>query len=138
MSFGGFTQENTTPMSEINTTPLVDVMLVLLVVFIVTAPLLTHAIPIALPQEVAAEHQDKPDAAQLAISEKGEVYLNDQPISVEQLERHLQQAKLQNPKIEVHVRADKNVVYEHVAAVMAATQRAGIENLGFVTEAPNP
>lgn len=138
MSFGGFNQESTTPMSEINTTPLVDVMLVLLVVFIVTAPLLTHAIPIALPQEVAAEHHDTPDATQLAISAQGEYFLNEKKISLEALERDLQTAARRDPKVPVHVRADENVIFKHVAALMAASNRAGVNNLSFVTEAPKP
>ncbi len=135
MAFGSFDKSSSAPMAEINTTPLVDVMLVLLVVFIVTAPLLTHAVPINLPRENAAQHQDKPEAINLALDSRGKLFWNDQAQDLAGLEARLSAAARGNPKIEVHVRADKNARYEEVAGVMAAAQRSGVERLGFVTEA---
>lgn len=139
MSFGGFNQGgNTTPMSEINTTPLVDVMLVLLVVFIVTAPLLTHAIPIVLPQEVASEHNDSdhPDAIQITINKEGTIHANNVPISLPELEQKFLAETAKDPNVMVSLRADEETLYRNVAAVMATGTRSRIQAIRFITEHP--
>lgn len=136
MAFGSFSSQGAAPMADINTTPLVDVMLVLLVVFIVTAPLLTNAVPIQLPREAAVQHQDKPEAIRLAVDAGGKMFWNDQPVDPEVLDKRFAAAVKGNPEIEVHVRADKAARYEQVAEVMASAQRGGVVKIGFVTEAP--
>jgi biopolymer transport protein ExbD len=133
MSFGGFDDKpGGSPMAEINTTPLVDVMLVLLVIFIITAPLFHQAIPIDLPRVDATKLEDKPQVIQLAIDEAGLIYWNGAAIHREALAVHLEAARADNP--ELHLRADRGTRYENVADVMAAAQAAGIVKIAFVTE----
>jgi biopolymer transport protein ExbD len=133
MSFGSFDDKaGLTPMAEINTTPLVDVMLVLLVIFIITAPLFHQAVPIDLPKVDAAKLDDKPLVIQLAIDEQGQVFWNGEAIESVALPAHLEAARAGNP--ELHLRADRGTRYERVAEVMAAAQRAGIIKIAFVTE----
>ncbi len=136
MAFGSFHSQGAAPMADINTTPLVDVMLVLLVVFIVTAPLLTNAVPIQLPREAAVQHQDKPEAIRLAVDAEGKMFWDDKPVDAASLEKRFADAVRVTPEIEVHVRADKAARYEQVAEVMASAQRGGVAKIGFVTEAP--
>jgi len=136
MAFGSFDKGPGAPMAEINTTPLVDVMLVLLVVFIITAPLLTNSVKLDLPQAAAAEHQDKPEQIRLSIAADGGVFWNDQPVSREALAARFSAAVQANPKVELNLRADKSVRYELVATTLAAAQQSGVSRIGFVTEAP--
>ncbi|MGH8582689.1 MAG: ExbD/TolR family protein [Gammaproteobacteria bacterium] len=134
MSFGSFeSSARKTPMAEINTTPLVDVMLVLLIIFIITAPLLTHAVKIDLPEASSQPNPDKPDIVTLAIDADGSLYWNDQPINEGELEARLMSAAGQKPQPELHLRADRTTVYERLAKVMSTAQNAGIERMGFVT-----
>jgi biopolymer transport protein ExbD len=134
MSFGGFDSGNrTAPMVEINTTPLVDVMLVLLIIFIITAPLLTHAVRIDLPEASSTPNSEKPETVTLAIDGDGKLFWNDQPIAEGDLEPRLAEAAARNPQPELHLRADRNTRYEKLAQVMAAAQRGGITKMGFVT-----
>lgn len=134
MSFGGFDSGNrTAPMAEINTTPLVDVMLVLLIIFIITAPLLTHAVRIDLPEASSTPNSEKPETVTLAIDADGKLFWNDQPIAEGDLEPRLAEAAARNPQPELHLRADKNTRYEKLAQVMAVAQRGGITKMGFVT-----
>lgn len=136
MSSGGFGGDNhpTQPMAEINTTPMVDVMLVLLVIFIMTAPLLTHAIKIDLPQTGSESSPEKPDTITLSINAEGKLFWNDTPFKEEELASRLATAAQKKPQPELHLRADKNTNYQQLVAVMSAAQIAGIEKLGFVTE----
>lgn len=136
MGAGGFNGSNrhSQPMAEINTTPMVDVMLVLLVIFIITAPLLTHAIKIDLPQAGSQTEPEKPDVVTLALNGRGELFWNDAPIAEPDLPGRLAQAAEKKPQPELHLRADKATRYEKLAIVMAAVQAAGIEKLGFMTE----
>ncbi|MDO9167522.1 MAG: biopolymer transporter ExbD [Methylobacter sp.] len=136
MSSGGFGGDNhhTQPMAEINTTPMVDVMLVLLVIFIMTAPLLTHAIKIDLPQAGSESSPEKPDTITLSINGEGKLFWNDTPFKEEELASRLATAAQKKPQPELYLRADKNTNYQQLAAVMSAAQTAGIEKLGFVTE----
>ena len=130
-----FTNEvHTQPMSEINTTPLVDVMLVLLVIFIITAPLLTHAVKIDLPQATSQPLPEKPEVISLAIDESGKTYWNDVPLVKGDLQAKLQAAANKTPQPELQIRADKDTKYQLLAAVMADAQNAGITKLGFLTE----
>ena len=121
------------PMAEINTTPLVDVMLVLLVIFIITAPLLTHAVKIDLPQASSQPLPEKPKVIDIAIDGAGKMYWNDMPMVEGELEHRLQKAAAAEPQPELHIRADKETRYQILAEVMAAAQNAGVEKLGFVS-----
>jgi biopolymer transport protein ExbD len=138
MNSGDFgSDSHTRPMAEINTTPMVDVMLVLLVIFIITAPLLTHEVKIDLPQASSQVSPEKPDTVTLSINADGKLFWNDAPFESSDLETRLAAAALQNPQPEMHLRADKTTAYQHLATIMSAAQNAGISKLGFVTE-PKP
>lgn len=125
---------HTQPMSEINTTPLVDVMLVLLVIFIITAPLLTHAVKIDLPQATSQPLPEKPEVISLAIDATGKTYWNDALIEQAMLKSRLEEAAKQNPQPELQIRADKETRYQLLSEVMADAQNAGITKLGFISE----
>lgn len=121
------------PMSEINTTPLVDVMLVLLVIFIITAPLLTHAVKIDLPQASSQPLPDKPEVISVAIDGAGQMYWNDVPMVQGELKVKLQQVADKKPQPELQIRADKETRYQILAEVMADAQNAGVTKLGFIS-----
>lgn len=126
--------QNSAPMSEINTTPLVDVMLVLLVIFIITAPLLTHSVRIDLPKASSQPVIEKPEIISIAIDGAGKMYWNDVPLVEGELKIKLAQIAQQKPEPELHIRADKETRYQILADVMAAAQNAGVTKLGFVSE----
>ncbi len=135
MSFGGFDDGGkTTPMAEINTTPLVDVMLVLLVIFIITAPLFQQAVPIDLPRVDSTRLDDKPQTIQLALDADGRLFLDGAPADRTLVDARFAAAAPANP--ELHLRADRATRYEQVADIIAAAQRAGIVKIAFVTESP--
>ena len=135
MAFGGFNDnQQPAPMSEINVTPMVDVMLVLLVIFIITAPLLTHAVKIDLPNAKSAPAPEKPETIALSIDGAGKLFWNDAPIDTTELDTRLAKAAQQQPQPEVQLRADKATRYELIAQVMSAAQGNGMTKLGFVTE----
>jgi len=121
-------------MSEINTTPLVDVMLVLLVIFIITAPLLTHAVKIDLPQASSQPLPEKPEVISVSIDGSGKMYWNDQVIVQGELKTRLQEIAVKKPQPELNIRADKETRYQVLAEVMADAQNVGISKLGFVSE----
>lgn len=129
--------EHTQPMSEINTTPLVDVMLVLLVIFIITAPLLTHAVKIDLPQATSQPLEEKPEVIDLAVDAEGKIFWNDSEIQVDDLATRMadEAAKQQQP--ELQIRADKNTRYQVLAEVLAKAQTTGMKKVGFVSQ-PQP
>jgi biopolymer transport protein ExbD len=132
---GAFNEESSSrPMGEINVTPLVDVMLVLLIVFIVTAPLFTHSIKIDLPRAQAQVNQDKPDTITLAIDGSGRFFWNNQQLDREQFSQHLDEAAAKQPQPELHIRADKETRYQVLADVMAEAQRVKLLRVGFVTD----
>ncbi len=133
MSVGG--SEEGAVMSEINTTPLVDVMLVLLIIFLITVPVITRTIRLELPKAVNAPTETKPENITLAIDANGRVFWNDlaMPNNEVLLER-LKSVAVMQPQPEVHVRADRNVRYEHVGRAIVLAQRAGIVKVGFITE----
>ncbi|HEY0907565.1 MAG TPA: biopolymer transporter ExbD [Methylophilus sp.] len=129
--------EHSQPMSEINTTPLVDVMLVLLVIFIITAPLLTHAVKIDLPQASSQPLEEKPEVVDLAVDADGQFFWNDTAIERADLATRLQQAGTQEKQPELQIRADKNTRYQVLAELLAQAQTAGMKKIGFVSQ-PNP
>ncbi len=129
--------EHTQPMSEINTTPLVDVMLVLLVIFIITAPLLTHAVKIDLPQATSQPLEEKPEVIDLAVDADGKLYWNDVEIASDALATRLQDESAKQQQAELQIRADKNTRYQVLAEVLAKAQTAGMKKVGFVSQ-PQP
>ena len=135
MAFGSFSCDSHAPMAEINTTPLVDVMLVLLVVFIVTAPLLTHSVAVALPRASAEQHANRPEAIRLTLDTTGQLFWNDAPLALDALPERLRASVAVTPDVSVQLRADRDTRYDTVAQVMAAARSAGVERLGFITEA---
>ena len=128
---------HTVPMSEINTTPLVDVMLVLLVIFIITAPLLTHAVKIDLPQASSQPLPEKPEVISVSIDAAGKMYWNDAALVQGELRVKLQEIAGKKPQPELNIRADKETRYQVLAEVMADAQNAGVTKLGFVSEPKN-
>jgi biopolymer transport protein ExbD len=134
--FGGSVSQGMAaqPMAEINTTPLVDVMLVLLVIFIITAPLFHQAVPVDLPRVDSTKLQDKPMVLQVAIDSAGVVHVDGVPVARESLVQRFHAAKSSGRgEPELHLRADRGTRYEVVAEVMAAAQRSGIVKIAFVT-----
>jgi biopolymer transport protein TolR len=122
------------PMSDINVTPLVDVMLVLVVIFIITAPLLSGAIRLDLPKTDAARSMDTAQFVTLVVDKSGQAFLNDKPVRLEALASALRQTASQNPDTEVQLRADEAVPYGKVVEVMGVAQKAGLSRIGFVAE----
>lgn len=133
MAIGGFSEGgNAAPMAEINTTPLVDVMLVLLVIFIITAPLFHQAVPIDLPRVDSTKLDDKPLVINVALDGQGNVFLDGASASRTAVEGRL--AELASSQPELHFRADRSTPYEKVADILAVAQRAGVMKIAFVTE----
>jgi biopolymer transport protein TolR len=126
------------PMSEINVTPLVDVMLVLVVILIITAPLLASSIRLDLPQSDAGAASDAPRFVTVALDRAGDLYLDDRKLAPAQLEQALRDAARRNPDTEVQLRADEAVAYGRVVQVMGMAQKAGLNRIGFVAEPPRP
>ena len=137
MAFG--TQDETDDvMNEINMTPLVDVMLVLLIIFIITVPVMKHAVNIDLPRASASPDDAKPETIRLSVDADGKYFWNEGMLPDDQLEARLQAEAGRNPQPELHIRGDKAVRYERVAQAMAAAQRAGLRKIGFITEPQTP
>jgi biopolymer transport protein ExbD len=136
MAFGGFERSRAPaqPMAEINVTPLVDVMLVLLVIFIITAPLLARALKLDLPRLDAPPAATQPQTIQLTIDAAGSLGWNTESLSADELAARLAAAARETPQPELHLGADRAARYEYVAAVLAAAQKAGVKQIGFVTE----
>ncbi|WP_206999253.1 ExbD/TolR family protein [Trinickia mobilis] len=137
MAFGGLDKKQTAaPMADINMTPLIDVMLVLLVIFIITAPLFTHAIRLDLPKVASAPARQTPTTISLSIDAAGKIYWNGQPISLDAMRAKFAEAGKLAEAPEIHLRAARATRYEVIAQVMGAAQQAGLERIGFVTEPP--
>ncbi len=137
MSFGRLERtKSAQPMSEINVTPLVDVMMVLLVIFIITAPLLASSIKLDLPKTEAAKPNDAPKFVTVVVDKAAQVFLNDKPIELPALAESLQQSAKANSDTEVQLRADATVPYGKVVEVMGIAQKAGLNRIGFVADKP--
>jgi biopolymer transport protein TolR len=136
MSFGRLERsQGSKPMSDINMTPLIDVMLVLVVIFIVTAPLMTSAIKLDLPKTEAAKPIDAPKYVTIVVDKTGLIFLNDQVTNVAQLADSLSKTAQISKETEVQLRADEAVPYGKVVEVMGVAQKAGLNRIGFVAEA---
>ena len=134
MAFGGFNDSgSSSSMSDINMVPLIDVMLVLLIVFMITAPLLTHSVPIDLPTASTETTSEEPDTIALAIDGDGQFYWNDEPVDRDEAVERLEQAAAQAPQPNLHLRADRDTRYQTLADIMSEARRAGIERMGFIT-----
>ena len=135
MSFGRLERtRGDAPMSEINMTPLIDVMLVLLVIFIITAPLVASSIRLDLPRSDAATPTESPQFISLSLTRDGRVFFNDQLVDAAQLAQRLTRTARDNPETEVQLRADGQVPYARVVEAMGAAQKAGLARIGFITE----
>ncbi|TFH12661.1 MAG: biopolymer transporter ExbD [Nitrosomonadales bacterium] len=135
MAFGSMDSSGSqAPMAEINVVPLVDVMLVLLVIFIITAPLLTHSVKVDLPKASSSPNITKPEHFELGIKDDASLYWNGEPIALMQLTSRFLEKVKQDPNTELHIRADGRVPYEHVAQVMSIASKAGLIRIGFVTD----
>ena len=123
--------------SAINTTPLVDVMLVLLIIFLITIPVVAHTVPVALPKETNIARQTKPENIEIAVNKDGDVFWNTQPVAdSEALFQRLKGVAVKNPQPEIHIRGDQFARYESIGRVVFACQRAAIAKISFVTEPP--
>jgi biopolymer transport protein ExbD len=135
MAFGGLdTNDAQRPMAEINTTPLVDVMLVLLIIFIITAPLLTHAVRINLPHAASQASPETAETVTIAIDGSGAMFWNSDAVQETVLYARLAEAANRQPQPELHLRVDRDTRYQRVAEVLAAARNAGIARIGFVTD----
>ena len=136
MAFGSFDSKSGggNTMSEINMVPLIDVMLVLLVIFIITAPLMAHSIRINLPQASAEQIDEKPVTIDLAIDANGQVFWDEQPVTLEALPQRFGSVAGNKPQPELRIRADLNTRYEVLAQVMGSARRAGMARIGFITQ----
>jgi biopolymer transport protein ExbD len=133
------TQDDSDQMlSEINMIPFIDVMLVLLIIFIITVPVIKHSVNIDLPQASNQKLLDKPENIRLSVAADGAYFWNDTRVEDADFEQRLTAAAAQEPQPELHIRGDKAVRYERVALAMAAAQRAGVRKIGFVTEPATP
>lgn len=137
MAFASLDTDDDAPLAEINMIPLIDVMLVLLVIFMVTAPLLTHAVKVELPRASSAPNQTKADHIQLAVDAAGQVLWNGEPVDDPVLGERLAAAARQSPQPEVQLRADRSTPYARVAQTLSTTARAELSRIGFVTD-PSP
>jgi len=137
MAFGDSTRyQSKTAMTEINVVPLVDVMLVLLIIFMITAPLLTHSVNVDLPKASSTPSQTQPESIEFAIRADGNFYWGGEPVTLEQLPARFAEAVKQSDKTELHIRADRDSHYELIAKVMSIAASAGLVRIGFVTD-PN-
>jgi biopolymer transport protein ExbD len=122
------------PMADMNVVPLVDVMLVLLVIFIVTAPLLTHSVKIELPKASSSPNITRPEHIEFGIRENGELFWNGEAVALDASAARFAAEAAREPQPEVHIRADRNVRYDVVARVMAAAAKAGLVRIGFISD----
>ena len=133
MAFGRMGDANE-PMSDMNVIPLVDVMLVLLVIFIITAPVITHSVDLDLPQATTEPVDELPDSVTLSLDGAGDLYWNNEPVALEQLPTRLREALDAQPDVAVYLRADRDTRYERLARVMAEVRQAGVSRMAFVSE----
>jgi biopolymer transport protein ExbD len=139
MAFASFDNKSSgAPMAEINMVPLIDVMLVLLVIFIITAPLLTQAVKIDLPKASSQVDAAQPNKIDFAIDASGQRFWNGEPVARDEAERRFQAEGRKQPQPEVHLRADQAVAYRFVAETLADASRAGLSRVGFVSDPDTP
>jgi len=134
VAFGGERDRGDDVVSDINMVPLIDVMMVLLIIFIITVPVLTHSVRLELPRAANTPHASRPEVITLSVTADGAVHWNGERLDEDALAGRLGEASRRAPQPEVYLRGDRRVEYEAVARVMAAVQRAGLLRLGFVTE----
>lgn len=135
MAFGSSARyQGQTTMSEINVVPLVDVMLVLLIIFIITAPLLTHSVKIDLPKAASSPNTTQPEHIEFSIRADGDYFWNGEAVTLDQLTPRFTQSAENSPQTELHIRADRTTHYEHVARVMSIAAKAGLTKIGFITD----
>jgi len=132
---GGGPGDDEKPMSEINTTPLVDVMLVLLILFLITIPVITQSVKVDLPKAANIPTQTKPENINIAVNADGEIFWNTARVpSQEALLERIKQVAVMDPQPEIHVRGDRATPYEYIGRVVVTCQRGGIQKVGFITE----
>jgi biopolymer transport protein ExbD len=137
MNVGAADDEEDAMVASINTTPLVDIMLVLLIIFLITTPVITQSVKLELPKERNVPTQTKPENILLAVTKDGDVYWNARRLpDIETLVRELKKESIKEPQPEVHIRGDQDARYESVGRLVVACQRAGIAKVGFITEPP--
>ncbi len=134
MSFGSPDKDDNAEMSDINMTPLIDVMLVLLIIFIITLPVITHSVQVDLPKVNNHPSTTQPNVITLSIDKDGNSFWNDTPINSNELEQRLAASSKETPQPEIHIRGDQYVEYRYMIKTMAAAQKAGLTKLGFITE----
>ncbi len=134
MAFSNPEADDADLLSEINMIPLIDVMLVLLIVFMITIPVLTHSVQVQLPQTAAETERERPDTIRLTVDADGGIRWNESPISPAELARRLTEAAQADPQPDIHILGDRAARYEYVAQVLATAQRSGLRRLAFVTE----
>jgi biopolymer transport protein ExbD len=128
-------EDDDKPMSEINTTPLVDVMLVLLILFLITIPVITQSVKVDLPKAANIPTQTKPENINIAVDAEGNVFWNTAMVpSQDALLERIKQVAVMDPQPEIHVRGDRSTAYEHIGRVIVICQRGGIQKVGFITE----
>jgi biopolymer transport protein ExbD len=138
MSFGLDSGEDNL-LSSINTTPLVDVMLVLLIIFLITVPVVTHTVPVSLPRETNQPTQTKPQNINISVDADGNIYWNQQKLSgLPELQSKMNAVSVQTPQPEIHIWGDQNAHYDSIGQVLLACQRAGVQKIGFITQPPAP
>ena len=136
MAFGRLERSGSSqPMSDINMTPLIDVMLVLLVIFIITAPLMSSSLRLDLPKTTGAKPTDAPTFVTVAVNPQGELFWGDEAVTGEQLKARIRESAQRNPATEVQLRADQQVPYGRIAELIGLVQDGGLSRIGFVTEA---
>ena len=135
MAMGSFnSQHHQMPTAEINMTPLVDVMLVLLIIFIITAPLMTHSVPVDLPRAASTPTPEKPMTLQVSINAENQIFVGSEAVDRGILETKFREAVAKDANVEMHLKADRSTRYETVAEAMSAARRAGLTKIGFVTQ----
>lgn len=132
----GQDSEDDEVIAAINTTPLVDVMLVLLIIFLITIPVVTHTVPVELPRQTVNPLQSKPDSVEIAVNKEGNVFWNEQLVDAPTLLARLKTVSVKEPQPEVHIRGDQATRYGSIGRVVTACERAGIAKVSFITQPP--
>lgn len=137
MAMGSLSETDDDFNPEINTTPLVDVMLVLLIIFIITIPVINHSVKIDLPRATNQRDEIKPENINLSIDAQGLMYWNNETIDAAQMNARIAEASKKTPQPELHIRAERTTQYEKIVEIMAAAQSGGLSKIGFITDPKN-